>query len=79
MFLLDGEWSNWSEWDNCTVECGGGNQTRTRTCTNPEPSNGSGCSGEDTEIQICNDEPCGGGNFQILKLKFFVISFSLKI
>ncbi len=48
------------------MECGGGNQTRTRTCTNPEPQfNGTDCSGEDTETQICNDEPCGGGNFKL--------------
>ena len=63
---LDGEWSDWSEWDNCTAECGGGNQTRTRSCTNPEPQfNGTDCDGENSETQICNDEPCEIGTFAI--------------
>ena len=59
MLITDGEWSDWSEWDNCNLDCGGGNQTRTRSCTNPEPQfNGTDCGADDSETQVCNDQPC---------------------
>ena len=76
--MLDGEWSNWSEWDNCTLECGGGNQTRTRTCTNPEPQfNGTDCIGENSETQICNEDPCPIGIFS--SITFFIVEDVAKI
>jgi len=57
-----------SEWSICTLECGSENQTRTRTCTNPEPQfNGEDCGEGDSETQACNKDPCPIGNF--LKLK----------
>ncbi|CAH3021140.1 unnamed protein product, partial [Porites evermanni] len=42
---IDGGYTDWSASD-CSVTCGGGTQTLTRTCTNPPPSNGGkNCSG----------------------------------
>jgi hypothetical protein len=62
MFVTDGGWTSWSEWNTCTLTCGGGNQTRTRTCTNPTPqNNGNDCGSEDFETQACNDESCPVG------------------
>ncbi|KAL9968789.1 hypothetical protein ACROYT_G020914 [Oculina patagonica] len=56
---VDGDWSDWSEWGACSVTCGGGTQQRSRTCTNPPPSNGGAqCSGDSTESQECNDNSC---------------------
>ncbi|XP_078378120.1 properdin-like [Oculina patagonica] len=56
---VDGGWSDWSAWGSCTVTCGGGTQTRTRTCTNPPPSNGGlPCSGPATESQQCGTASC---------------------
>jgi len=59
--LLDGNWSPWSVWSSCSLTCGGGNQTQTRTCTNPPPSNGGkNCSTTNIEsiVQPCNIQLC---------------------
>ncbi|XP_035675461.1 ectin-like, partial [Branchiostoma floridae] len=37
---IDGGWSDWSPWSDCSVTCGVGTQTRDRSCTNPAPANG---------------------------------------
>nr|QNH72401.1 toxin candidate TRINITY_DN17935_c0_g1_i1 [Ceriantheomorphe brasiliensis] len=56
---VDGGWSDWSLWQRCSVECGGGNQKRTRTCSNPPPKNGGKrCSGMDEERRRCNTQSC---------------------
>jgi len=40
-------WSQWSQWATC---CGGEQQSRMRTCTNPAPSNGGAdCDGDDKQ------------------------------
>ncbi|XP_035688793.1 SCO-spondin-like [Branchiostoma floridae] len=63
--VVDGNWSNWSPWSDCSVTCELGTQTRTRTCTNPTPSNGGAdCAGQAQETQQCNTGvlcPVNGG------------------
>jgi len=57
---IDGGYSDWSA-SECSVTCGGGTQTLTRTCTNPPPSNGGkDCSGlgPATKTQECNTQEC---------------------
>jgi len=45
--LVDGMWTQWSQWAIC---CGGEQQSRMRTCTNPAPSNGGAdCDGDDKQ------------------------------
>ena len=58
---VDGGWSDYSDWSECSAECAGGTQTRTRTCTNPAPANGGAeCVGESEETRPCNEQPCPG-------------------
>ena len=64
--VVDGKWSRWGKWDTCSATCGGGSQSRTRTCDNPAPENGgaecdsNGSSGE--ESRACNERDCSSDN-----------------
>lgn len=59
--IINGNWTEWGQWSDCSKCCGTGNQTRLRDCTNPPPSNGGvDCVGEPTEIRECNTHPCTG-------------------
>ncbi|XP_066914707.1 uncharacterized protein [Clytia hemisphaerica] len=56
---IDGKWSDWSSWGKCSASCGTGQQTRTRTCTNPEPQHGGlNCADSDSVVRNCNAKPC---------------------
>ena len=59
---VDGGWAQWSDWSPCSVACGGGTQTQTRTCSDPAPANGGQqCEGEDVKTRECNTN-CSEGN-----------------
>lgn len=56
----DGGWSEWSEWEQCTSECGGGTGVRTRRCDNPRPNMlGRPCVGPVSAAGRCNEHACG--------------------
>ncbi|KAL4226916.1 hypothetical protein ACF0H5_014894 [Mactra antiquata] len=56
---VDGHWLQWSSWASCSVTCGGGNQTRTRTCFfQPDVPHGDTCLGDSSEQQSCNTNTC---------------------
>ena len=60
---INGGWSDWSAWSGCSVSCGGGTQTRARTCTNPSTNVcGAACSGSTSESQSCNTQSCCKSN-----------------
>lgn len=56
-----GNWSMWSDWTECTVPCGGGDQSRNRSCNNPLPQYGGNyCVGNADAYQECNMHSCSG-------------------
>ena len=60
---VDGGYSSFGEWSECTALCDGGLQTRSRNCTKPAPAHGGlDCEGDSDEIRECNTVPCSGSN-----------------
>ncbi|XP_052230978.1 A disintegrin and metalloproteinase with thrombospondin motifs adt-1-like isoform X2 [Dreissena polymorpha] len=58
---VDGGYSNWLQWSDCSATCEGGVRYRSRACNKPRPQNGGrDCSvlGRSTESGICNIQPC---------------------
>ncbi|CAL8400400.1 unnamed protein product [Gadus morhua 'NCC'] len=56
---VDGQWSLWTPWGQCSVSCGAGLQSRYRFCSAP-PRSGSGlpCLGDHRKDQACVGPPC---------------------
>ncbi|GFS05116.1 SCO-spondin [Elysia marginata] len=54
---VDGVYLAWSEWSECSVSCGGGQQWKSRTCQAPQHG-GQDCAGPDNVTQTCNTQPC---------------------
>ncbi|XP_073439014.1 hemicentin-1 [Dendrobates tinctorius] len=56
---VDGSWSDWSPWEECSKTCGSGKKARTRSCHVP-PGQGGGksCLGKAVDTIVCNTEPC---------------------
>ena len=58
---VNGSFSVWSEWTECSVTCGGSVQTRYRACNNPLPQYGGvPCIGDRTETKPCALIACTG-------------------
>ncbi|MBN3302329.1 HMCN1 protein, partial [Amia calva] len=56
---VDGGWSEWTAWEECSRSCGQGNRTRVRTCTNPAAQHGGRpCEGKAVEALMCSVRPC---------------------
>ncbi|XP_043972641.1 adhesion G protein-coupled receptor B1 isoform X2 [Gambusia affinis] len=56
---INGGWSVWGHWGQCSSECGGGIQTRARTCQSP-PEESFLCEGIVEEGRPCNSQSCTG-------------------
>nr|XP_020478699.1 properdin-like [Monopterus albus] len=61
---VDGFWSGWSSWGECSSSCIPEGRppvrTRRRSCSNPTPSSsprGKGCQGDDSQTENCNNLP----------------------
>ncbi|CDW52715.1 angiogenesis inhibito [Trichuris trichiura] len=55
--LSESVWSEWSQWTTCSADCGGGRQSRRRSCIQNSLSKAS-CNGFSIEEQSCNASPC---------------------
>ena len=59
--LVNGGWTEWTQWSACDKTCGGGSSYRRRQCTSPPPQNGGKtCPGNGYEVQSCNSQGCPG-------------------
>ena len=58
---MNGGFTEWTSFDECSTTCGLGKQERTRSCTNPEPKHGGKeCHGPVIDYKECNVKPCPG-------------------
>ena len=56
---VDGGYTEWTEYGPCSVTCGKGTRIRTRTCTNPRPSDGGkSCDEPSSEYIACDEVAC---------------------
>ncbi|XP_038144328.1 adhesion G protein-coupled receptor B1 isoform X8 [Cyprinodon tularosa] len=56
---INGGWSGWGHWGQCSSECGGGIQSRARSCRSP-PEESFLCEGVVEEGRPCNSQSCLG-------------------
>ena len=57
--VVDGVWTLWADFGDCSKTCGGGEQSRNRSCSNPAPLNGGqDCDGDAVETQACSTDAC---------------------
>lgn len=71
-FPVNGNRGQWASYEECSVSCGSGMQTKTRSCNDPAPEhNGNPCYGLGTSSRICTMEACKGKT----SFKFFFYSF----
>ena len=69
-WLVDGGWSSWDSWSQCSVTCRGGKRIRFRSCTKPPASHGGKtCSGQHLQIEKCNKDVFCPGNNEVAWLK----------
>lgn len=59
--VVDGRWTRWGDWEQCSLTCGGGVQVSRRSCTDPAPAfEGANCEGDSLRSRSCNEEECPG-------------------
>ena len=78
--LVDGNYSEWSEFMQCSVTCGKGVQTRSRSCINPPPQHGGkNCSafGPPVETKECNLKECPSKDLWFQFVIYIIITLNL--
>uniref|UniRef100_A0A8D2LEB5 A disintegrin and metalloproteinase with thrombospondin motifs 18 n=1 Tax=Varanus komodoensis TaxID=61221 RepID=A0A8D2LEB5_VARKO len=60
---VNGQWSIWSEWSDCSRTCGAGVRHQERHCNNPKPQyGGKFCQGSSRIYQLCNIQRCASNS-----------------
>ncbi|XP_041377041.1 A disintegrin and metalloproteinase with thrombospondin motifs 16-like [Gigantopelta aegis] len=60
---VDGNWSQWTAWSQCTRSCGTGVKQRTRHCGSPVPQyGGKPCEGKALLQKLCSLQECPKGS-----------------
>lgn len=77
MIVEDGMWSAWSDYSSCSLTCGGGVQSRSRSCNDPVPNKyGQNCTGSNLEQIACNNLNCSSKiNSYISNLKHQILRY----
>lgn len=58
---VDGNFTVWTSWSECSVTCAVGKQWRYRLCTQPTPQNGGAdCVGDRSQMKTCQIADCPG-------------------
>ncbi|KAI4882528.1 hypothetical protein NFI96_012600, partial [Prochilodus magdalenae] len=57
VFAVHGLWEEWSPWSLCSVTCGRGSRTRSRTCVAAQHGS-KGCGGPEVQTKLCNIAVC---------------------
>lgn len=58
---VNGVWSLWGSWGDCSVTCENGTRQRTRTCSHPpQKYAGKPCDGETAQYKPCQMDLCPG-------------------
>lgn len=56
---VDGGWSDWTSWSNCSRMCNGGVEASEKHCNNPKPKHGGRyCIGKRKRYRSCNTHDC---------------------
>jgi len=72
---VDGGWSQWGQWSDCSTTCDYGVKIRQRTCSDPIPQqNGKPCNGSDEDSEQCILSYCPGmsANVYILVCTIYI-------
>ena len=88
IFTVNGNYTQWTDWSTCSHSCGPGFMLRSRTCTNPSPSNGGlDCTrlGRPVQSTQCYLVDCPGIatqlgpviQFSLFSCSFYLLSCSL--
>ncbi|XP_064203728.1 adhesion G protein-coupled receptor B2 isoform X5 [Anguilla rostrata] len=54
---VHGLWEEWSPWSLCSVTCGRGSRSRTRSCVSPQHGS-EACGGPEVQSKLCNIAVC---------------------